>query len=210
MRSIVTPFLALPLLVACVGDVGEGKVKAEIEEPPAAEKQAPAAEAKGKTVPIDVAASSIKALGAKVTATHPIDFHKWKGAATVDGKEVTDLDFTIEMDSLEADHPKLTGHLKNEDFFDVAKFPEASFDATAIKAGADGDWTHTVTGDLTIHGQTKRVTFPAKIAVSDTAVVANTEFTINRQDFAITYKGKADDLIQDNVVLTIAFTAPMS
>lgn len=206
MRPFLSSLSLLPLLAACVGDVGEGKVAAEVAEPPPAEKQAPVA---GNKLAIDTARSSVKALGAKVTATHPIVFHTWEGSVMVDGDTVTDLAFTVDMSSLEADHPKLTAHLKKEDFFDVARFPTSSFDAAKITAGSNAEgMSHTVEGDLTIRGVTKRVSFPAKIDAAGTEVTASTEFTINRQDFAVTYPGRPDDLVQDNVVLTISLTAP--
>ena len=202
---------ALSLLVACVQDVGEGKAKAEVTEPPPAEAAAPAEKAApaGAELAIDAGQSKIEALGAKITATHPVAFHDWNGTVTVDGDNVTDLQFTVQMASLESDHPKLTEHLKNEDFFDVTAHPTATFDAAEIKAGGEGEGvTHTVSGDLTIKGKTLRVTFPATVEVGADAVKANSEFTINRQDFGITYPGRPDDLVQDNVVLTVAIVAP--
>lgn len=62
---------------------------------------------------------------------------------------------------------------------------------------------HTVSGDLTIRGQTKRVTSPTKVEVGASGAKAAAEFTLNRQDFGLSYKGKADDLIQDSVVRTV-------
>ena len=207
--TVSTSLLLLSTLFACVADVGEGKVAAEVAEAPApsAEKAAPAAA--GKALKIDTSASKVHALGAKITATHPVDFKKWEGTVTVDGDAVTDLNFTIHTASLESDHPKLTGHLKNEDFLFVEKFPTASFDASEIKAGSDKEGaTHTVTGALEIRGVTKQVTFPAKIEVAERGVKAATEFVINRRDFEVIYDGKADDLVQDNVVLTVEIAAP--
>ena len=104
----------------------------------------------------------------------------------------------------------LTAHLKNEDFFEVEKFPKATFKSASITEGSDaeGDWTHTVAGDFTIRGVTKRLTFPAKISVTDGEVTANTEFVMNRKDFGITYPGMPDNLIKDNVKMTISFVAP--
>ena len=65
-----------------------------------------------------------------------------------------------------------------------------------------------VTGDLTIRGKTKRVSFPAKLGVGETEVSATTEFVIDRQDFDVAYPGRPDDLIQDNVLLQVDFVAP--
>ena len=78
-----------------------------------------------------------------------------------------------------------------------------------ITAGSEAEgMTHTVTGNFTIRGVTKSVTFPAKVAVTAGEVHASTEFGIDRKDFGIVYPGKADDLIKDNVLLQVDFVAP--
>lgn len=211
MRSI--PWLLLA--VACAPDPGEGKPKAEVVAvPPPAAAPAPQPAAMTvpsitapKVLPIDKAKSSLDAVGAKVTATHPIKFHVFDGAIGVDGDNVSAVSFVADVGSLESDSPKLTTHLKKEDFLFVDQFPYATFASTEVKPGAEGG-THTVTGDLTIRGKTLRVSFPATLKVGPQDVSASTEFVVDRQDFAITYKGKADDLVKDNVVLKVAFVAP--
>ncbi|MEZ4237387.1 MAG: YceI family protein [Myxococcota bacterium] len=213
-------------LAACTTDVGEGKPKAEIvdENPPteqaepdaAADAEQPAAAPSttfevpalsGNVQRVAVDKSSIDALGAKITAKHPIKIHKFDGAISTEGDDVTGVAFVADVASLEADVPKLTEHLKTEDFLDVAKWPVATFVSTDVKPGAEGG-THTVTGDLMVHGKTIRVSFPATFEVKPEEVTAKTEFVIDRQDFGVTYPGKPDDLVQDNVVLTVSFVAP--
>ena len=152
--------------------------------------------------------SSIGALGAKITATHPITFKDFDAQVMVADGKLTALSYTVQMATLEADHPKLTVHLKNEDFFDVPNHPTSSFKSTAITEGSDAEgMTHTVTGTMTIRGQEKTVTFPVKVETKPQGMVASTEFAINRQDFGISYPGKKDDLIQDKVVLTVRLIA---
>lgn len=208
MRSL--SFALLVALTACVQDVGTDSVKAVVQEVPEAPAEAaePAAPV-GISFAVDPAQSSLRALGAKITATHPIDFPEFTADVQVNGADIVGVNFEVKMASLVSDDEKLTGHLKNEDFFDVEKFPTASFKSTTVAVGtAEADFTHTVTGDLSMHGQTKRITIPAKLAVSETGVTANSEFVIDRQDFGIAYPGRPDDLIQDNVRMTIRFVAP--
>lgn len=208
MRLLAIPVL-LSVLVACVADVGKDKVQAEVADVPEAEKAAPVEQIAPDTVfVVDAAASKLEALGAKITAEHPIVFKDYTGKiGTTDG-ELVSVSFVVQMATLEADHPKLTAHLKDADFFDVASHPTAAFTSTAVSKGtSEAGMTHTVTGDFTIRGTTKRITFPAKVTVTDDKVVANTEFVLNRQDFGVTYPGRPDDLVQDNVRMTIAFTA---
>ena len=209
MSKILLPASLLLALTACVADVGEGRVAATVQEAPPAEaaKEAAATPADATTLAIDVAQSKLHALGAKITATHPVVFHTWEGQVVVSEGAVVGLSFSTDVASLEADHPKLTAHLKDVDFFDVATYPKASFTSSSVQAGAEGG-THTVTGDLTIRGVTKRVSFPATIAAKDGGFEANTEFVINRQDFGVAYPGRPDDLVQDNVVLTVSWVAP--
>lgn len=150
-------------------------------------------------------------VGSKVTGSHSGDFKKWSGSVALAGgkAEGGKLEFTVQTASVVADEgsrndwtPKLEEHLKGADFFDVAKFPTASFASTEIKAGGKGG-THTVKGNLTLRGVTKVVTFPATIAVKGKEITGKTEFSINRKDFGLVYAGKADDLIRDGVVLKI-------
>lgn len=205
-------------MLACAPDPGAGKPKAEVVETPT--QPAPAAPspetaqelvAPAVTAPVvlavDAERSQLSALGAKVSATHPIRFHDFAGSVGMDGEVVTALSFAVDMRTLEADKPKLTSHLKNEDFFDVERFPISTFTAVSLEPSSEAGSTHRVTGDLTIHGVSRRVVFPATIAVSGDEVTANTEFVIDRRDFGVVYPGKPDDLIQDSVALEVRFTA---
>lgn len=194
------------ILTGCVEDVSKDKAEAVVSDPVVAEKTEANPEI-AEVYKVDTSVSTIKALGAKVTATHPIDFKTFEGSVNVSGDQVIGVSFTVQMDSLVSDDERLTGHLKNEDFFDVAKFPTATFESTEIVAGGADGATHTVTGNLTIHGMTKGVTFPATLALADGTATAKTEFALDRKDFGVVYAGKADDLIQDKVVLTVDFTA---
>jgi polyisoprenoid-binding protein YceI len=189
MLSTLT--LAL-LLTGCVEDVAKDKVEAVVED----------------VEPVVTSASSIQALGAKVTATHPIDFHDWDAQVSVVDGKLAGLSYTVQMASLEADHPKLTAHLKDADFFDVPNHPTSTFVSTEIREGSDAEgMTHTVTGTMTIRGTSKTVTFPAKVQSKGDKLRAEAEFALNRQDFGITYPGKKDDLIQDKVVMTVKVVA---
>lgn len=205
--------LLLPLLVACAEDVAKDKVAATVAEPPPVAPAATPAPppAAGRALPVDKARSKIGAVGAKVTGKHDVNFPDFTGTVALDGENVSSIEFTVQLASLVSDAEKLTEHLKDGDFFDVAKYPTATFRAIAVKVqpGADGS-THQVEGDLTLRGVTKRITFPAKIAVTPAEVTGTAEFAINRKDFGIVYPGKPDDLIQDNVVLSIALAAARS
>lgn len=205
------------LLLACAPDPGAGKPAAVIVAPgpePAAPAPAPdagdelaAPPLPGLSLAVDAAGSQIRAVGAKITATHPIDFPEFEGLVALDGDTVTAVSFAVAMASLRADPPKLAAHLKKEDFFDVDRFPTATFRSTSIAPKAGAAATHDVVGDLTVHGRTQRLAFPATITVTPEVVTAKAEFSIDRRDFGVVYPGKPDDLVKDGVLMQIELRA---
>ena len=130
--------------------------------------------------------------GSKPEGKHTGGFKKVTGTATRTSDGLT-LDVEIDCGSLYSDNDMLTGHLKSPDFFAVKDHPKAKFKSTKIEKTADGA---KVTGDLTLLGKTKKVSFPATITVGD-ALGIEAKFVINRQDFGMTYgKGKVDDEVE--------------
>lgn len=206
MRKI-TSISFVCVLVCLAGIVGcdnpaEGKPEAKVAEPAASTTPA---SMEGATYVISPD-STIGFVGSKVTGSHDGGFNAFSGKIMlVDGKpEASSVSVKIDTTSLWADNDKLTGHLKSADFFDVENFPGASFTSTAIVPEGDG---YTITGNLDLHGVEKSISFPASIDVSGDAIRAQAEFVINRFDFEILYKGKADDLIRDEVVIKLDLVA---
>ncbi len=145
--------------------------------------------------------STISFIGSKVTGSHEGGFKSFDGTiAVADGKIVPPSKITIQMDSLWSDNNRLTGHLKNPDFFDTANIPTAEFAVTSMRDTPQGP---ELTGNLTLHGVTKSITFKPEVSISDTELSLKAEFDIMRFDFGVVYKGKADDLIRDEVVIKL-------
>ena len=141
--------------------------------------------------------STIGFIGSKVTGSHDGGFKSFDGTiAVADGKIVPPSQITIQMDSIWSDNNRLTGHLKNADFFDVENIPTSVFAVTSYSDGV-------MTGNLTMHGVTKSISFTPEVNITDTEVMLNAEFDIKRFDWDIVYKGKADDLIRDEVVIKL-------
>lgn len=194
------------VFAGCKNDPAEGKHRAVAEE---------AAEVKELTeTSVQYAfsndGSEIEFVGAKVTGKHDGEFKVFSGTIDLVNDDITQsrVNVTIQMDSMVADEERLTGHLKSDDFFDVENHPTSEFVSTAIVAKAgEGGTTHEVTGNLTIRGVTKSITFPAKIEIEDDEIEAEAEFAINRKDFNITYPGMPDDLIKDQFLLKLALEA---
>lgn len=187
----------------------EPKVEQKAEAAVAAGDEANEAkeEASGEKVAFDQSHGKIAFVASKVTLTHFGGFAEFAGTVTLPGGEIDggSVDVTIQAASIFSDDEKLTQHLRSDDFFDVEKIPEASFKSTRIAKADEG---YTVTGDLSIHGVTKNVSFPAKISTESEKLSVEAVFTINRQDFDLKYPGMPDNLIRDNVELSLALEVP--
>lgn len=86
------------------------------------------------------------------------EFHDYDGNFVFDRTkpENSSVEVTIQTASIDMDHEKWDAHMKNEDFFDVEKYPTMTFKSTGIEV--TGENTANITGDLTILGVTKPVT----------------------------------------------------
>ncbi len=208
-RSILLTIVTGLMLLSACSDPAADKTKAVTGE--ATKVASPAAPAQGQKYLITPQNSKVEFVGSKVTGKHDGSFGDFSGQIDYAGSpEQSRVSITMKTESLTTDTPDLTKHLKTADFFDVAKFPEASFVSTAIKAGGDKGASHTVTGNLTLHGVTKTVTFPATISVTPEVATVDSTFSINRKDFGINYAGQADNLIRDDVVLKLTIRASKS
>jgi polyisoprenoid-binding protein YceI len=163
----------------------------------------------GTVYAFDGASSKVGFVGAKITGTHEGGFKTLQGKVTLPGNTPEKGSVKVEIDttSVYTDAEKLTGHLKSPDFFDVEKFPKATFESTEVKVGGEGGATHTVTGNLNLRGVSRSITFPARVKLEGDTFSLDAEFKINRKEFGIVYAGKADDLIKDDVVMKLAIKA---
>lgn len=222
MNKLAIGILSLTLFMAACEDPAANKPKAQTANSATntvansttnstANTNAPAMEIKGTALPISQENSKVEFTGSKVTGKHDGGFKTFKGTIDLVNNKPEESKVSVDIDtnSIFSDDEKLTEHLKSADFFDVAKYPNAKFVSTKIAPdAAKGAGNYTVTGDFTLHGTTKSITFPAKISVNDASVDVNTEFSINRKDFGIVYAGKTDDLIRDDVVIRLDLKAP--
>lgn len=199
--------LVISILAAACADPTADKPKATTG---AATESGGSKPAGSETLNISPDASKVEFVGAKVTMSHNGSFSKFSGTIDLvaDKVENSRVSVDIDMSSVAADDEKLTSHLKSADFFDVAKFPKATFVSTEIKPGGEGSATHTVTGNLELHGVKKAITFPATIDVKGDTVAVKSEFAINRKDFGILYPGAPDNLIRDDVLIKLSINAP--
>ena len=203
--------VALALSLAACEDPAANKPKAVVSSatPPSTGAAPGQAAGPREAMQLDSASSSVGFVGSKVTGKHEGKFEKVFGSVELVGGKLEGgkIIIDVELGSVKTDQEKLDGHLKNGDFFDVAKFLKSTFTSSEIKAGGAAGATHTITGELDLHGMKKTITFPATVTVTGDAVSGTAEFSINRKDFGIAYAGKADDLIRDDVLLKINLKA---
>lgn len=211
MDKIGFAILSFALFLTACEDPAANKARALTSNPSTPpNSQAAAAPAKGESLAVTPDNSKVLFTGSKVTGKHDGGFNTFTGAIDlVDEKpEKSSVRVDIEAASVFTDADGLTKHLQTGDFFEVQKYPKASFESTSIVADSGkAANAYTVTGDLELRGVRKAVTFPATIVVTPADVTVNSEFAINRKDFGIVYAGKADDLIRDDVAITLDLKA---
>lgn len=118
-------------------------------------------------------------------------FNKTSGSITLDAAaKAGTIDITIDAASVDTGQEDLNKDLKSANFFDVAKFPTATYQGKFTKF-ADGKPTE-VSGELTLHGVTKPVTLQIRSFKCMIHPMAKKEFcgadvttTFNREEFGI-------------------------
>ena len=131
-----------------------------------------------------------------VISTVTGSFKKFEGtmeSAGDDNFENAQVEFSLDVDSIDTNQEQRDGHLKSEEFFDAAKFPHIKFESTSFvkESGA----TYKLTGNLTMKAVTKTVTLEAEYGGSAVDFYGNHkagfEVTgkINRKEFGLTWGG---------------------
>jgi len=121
------------------------------------------------------------------------------------------IEASIDVTGIDTREPGRDKHLKSADFFDVEKFPTATFTSKTIAPAAGGGFK--VTGDLTMRGVTKEVVLDVEAlrpAIKDQRGATRTGTTatgkINRQDFGVNWSRALDGggvVVSDEVSITI-------
>ena len=135
-------------------------------------------------------------------------FTKFEGLINVDGADISKSTVEVRIDaaSVNTDNEGRDKHLRSGDFFDVEKFPAITFKSTAVKEVAKGKLE--VTGDFTMHGVTKRITFPITNAgtqpgMQPGSVVAgfvDGALSLNRSEYGIKFM---PGIIGDTVAISL-------
>ena len=158
--------------------------------------------------------STVYWTGSKPTGSHSGNVSLKNGYLSFDHGKLVGGNFTIDMKTitctdLEPDKGgnKLVGHLNNEDFFDVEKYPEANLNITKVKKLNVQEYE--MKGDLTIKGITKEIEFNTEIKLNGNSYTAVAKLIIDRTEWGIEYSSKkilgalADKFIYDEMELDV-------
>jgi polyisoprenoid-binding protein YceI len=140
------------------------------------------------------------------------------GSIFIDTKQITSIYAFMDMKTIKcADikdagfNKQLTDHLKSADFFNISKYPSATFKlkkATRLDV-PEGQVNYTIVGDLAMHGITKSIEFPATVIFGKKKVTATAAVTIDRTEWEVKYnsgnyfKELGDKLIEDKMDLKL-------
>lgn len=174
---------------------------------------------------VDVDASTLAWTGKKVTGQHNGTIQISNGVFSVEDGNITAGNFAIDMTTIANNdlaedaetQAKLLGHLSSPDFFNVAEHPTATFEITSVAAlEGEAGATHNISGNLTIKGISKEITFPATVSMNGGSFSAEADFNIDRTEWDIRYgSGKfvedlGDKTIYDDINFKLALSAGTS
>jgi polyisoprenoid-binding protein YceI len=108
----------------------------------------------------------------------------------------------VDAASIDTKNKKRDDHLRTADFFEVAKFPTITFNATSGRALVKGGFE--VIGSLTVHGETRPLTFLADVKVTGDTAVVSAEVLVNRSQWGLNLTPFGAG-IQNRVVLNLHF-----
>ncbi|MCP9495870.1 MAG: YceI family protein [Pyrinomonadaceae bacterium MAG19_C2-C3] len=118
-------------------------------------------------------------------------FTDFAGTINYDDRDLakSSVEFTAKVASISTDVARRDEHLRSADFFDAAKYPELTFKSTRVVKQGDA---YQVIGVLTMHGTSREVTIPFKLAGAiknprGSRIGIEGKTTINRQDYGITW-----------------------
>ncbi len=131
--------------------------------------------------------SKIGFVGKKTDGKHEGGFKEFTAEANAnwDDPSKSTLQIDIDTGSLWSDNDGLTNHLKNPDFFDVRKYKSIKFQSTKIEH--ESETSAKITGKLTLLDKTEEIVVPCKVEVSDTAVIVEADFKIDRTKWGMNY-----------------------
>ena len=171
-----------------------------------------------KRFEIESAQSNIEWTGRKVTGAHNGTVDIQTGELSLTDGKLSGGNFVIDTTSIKilditdpATNAQFAGHLFSEDFFSTESFPKASFVITSTDHQKKDSYL--ITGDLTIKGITRPVTFPADVHFANDSVTASGKIIIDRTHYEMKFRSGnfftnlGDTLIYNDFELNVKLTA---
>jgi polyisoprenoid-binding protein YceI len=130
-----------------------------------------------------------------VISTVTGSFKKFEGSATTqsDSFEGAEIDFSLDVDSVDTNQEQRDTHLKSPEFFDAEKYPKITFKSTSFEKVSEEDYK--LHGNLTVKDVTKPVTLNVEFGGSATDFYGNLKAgfevtgSINRKEFGLVWDG---------------------
>lgn len=144
-------------------------------------------------------------------------FHDFEASIEADPADLTtaNIQFEVDVASIDTRNSDRDAHLRSADFFDVEKYPTMTFKSTNIVKKSENEYD--VTGDLTIHGTTRPETFSvtfeglAKDPMSGNEKAGfSAEGSINRTDYGLTWNAALETggvLVGEEIKISIQIEA---
>jgi polyisoprenoid-binding protein YceI len=140
-------------------------------------------------------------------------FNGLKGTVAYDPAHpnASKAELTIDATTLDTRNDMRDKDLKSDHFFDIAKYPTITFVSSKVETAGEGKLK--ITGDMTLHGVTKEVTWlvdgpasPVKDPKGNLHSGATATTTINRKDFGLIWNKTIDGggvMVSDGVELSV-------
>jgi polyisoprenoid-binding protein YceI len=216
MKSLFKLFAFAALVgfmaVSCAPEVEGEKVETgdakKVDEEKAAE---------AKTLAVDAAASTVNWEGSKIGGKHTGTIAIKEGSVEVKGDEIVGGTFVFDMGNMtvtdegmdDETKAKLVGHLSSGDFFEIEKFPTATFTITNVTAEEGEGTTHRIEGNLKMRDTEKSISFAAKVDMAEGSLTAEApQFVINRQDWGIDWQNPMkESALSDDMGISLSISA---
>lgn len=187
----------------------------------------------GDAYTIDASASSVEWIGTKQGGMHNGTINISGGSLSMTEGSVASGTITFNMASIASTDPALddkgngdlTGHLTSPDFLDIGNHPTGTLtitgvseysgeqvealgeDMAALKAYEATNPTHTVSGSLTIKGESNDINFPVVIESSNNVVKTTGLITIDRKKYNLRFMSDSDSKVNDDICIGVSVTA---
>lgn len=218
MRKLLFPLAALAILI-----ITSCKNAPKTDHANAGEAVTTVDASTATTMTINLAKSSVQWIGSKpIGGQHTGTINITKGGFLTDAGKILGGYIIMNMQSIqptdqdEKANAKLKAHLMSSDFFDATQYPEGNFEISSIDPIENAqelenkEATNMVTGNLTLKGIKKSISFPAIIQKTGDEIIADAHFNIIRTDWNIKYNSDAslkDKFINKELNLKIHLVA---